>query len=83
LASREFLTDLERGVKKTLAHLPTLLVWADADIAFRMRELHRWQSIMRHKHTTILPGAGHYLQSDAPEGFSNAVREWCNGFDAP
>jgi len=24
-------------------------------------------------------GAGHYLQSDAPTEFADAVRTWCNG----
>jgi haloalkane dehalogenase len=74
--SREFLADLERGVISVLSDLPALLVWADADVAFRMRELHRWQSIMRRQHTTVLPGAGHYLQSDAPTDFAQAIRDW-------
>lgn len=76
LSSRTFLAELERGVQEKLADLPALLVWGDADIAFRSRELHRWQSILRDTHTTMLPGAGHYLQSDAPDDFAQAITDW-------
>jgi haloalkane dehalogenase len=76
LASQAFLAELENGVHERLADLPALLVWADADVAFRQRELRRWQSVLRHQHTTVLPGAGHYLQSDAPEDFARAITDW-------
>jgi haloalkane dehalogenase len=69
-------------VHKKLADLPTLLVWADGDIAFRSRELRRWQSVLRDQHTTMLPRAGHYLQSDAPEDFARAIGDWWSTRDA-
>jgi len=75
-AARTLLTDLERHLITTLADLPTLLVWADADIAFRTQELHRWETLMRRHHTVVLPGAGHYLQSDAPTDFAAAIANW-------
>ena len=75
-AARTFLNDLEQGLRATLADLPTLLVWADADVAFRTQELHRWETLMQHHHTVVLPGAGHYLQSDAPTDFAAAITDW-------
>jgi haloalkane dehalogenase len=75
LAARPFLADLRRGLE-SLTDLPTLLVWADADIAFRTKELRRWETLMNRHHTVVLPGAGHFLQSDAPTDFANAVTAW-------
>lgn len=75
IAARPFLTDLERGLE-SLADLAALLVWADADIAFRTKELHRWETLMNRHHTVVLPGAGHFLQSDAPTDFANAITTW-------
>jgi haloalkane dehalogenase len=56
--------------------LPTLLVWGDADFAFRKKELHRWEALMHRHHTVVLDGVGHYLQSDAPSDFANAIASW-------
>lgn len=75
IAARSLLTDLESGLRQ-LADVPTLLVWGDADFAFRMKELHRWEGLMRRHHTVVLEGAGHYLQSDAPADFANAIATW-------
>jgi haloalkane dehalogenase len=58
--------------------MPTLIVWGDADVAFRAKERRRWENLMPQHHTVVLAGAGHYLQSDAPADFSDAVRTWCN-----
>ncbi len=74
-AARAFLGELERGLE-SIAELPTLLIWGDADIAFRLKELNRWQCMMRQSQTVILHGAGHFLQSDAPDDFADAVAQW-------
>jgi len=74
-ASRPFLADLERRID-SVAHLPALILWADADVAFREKELRRLEALLPH-HTTIdLHGAGHFLQSDAPHEFAEAIRTW-------
>lgn len=31
---------------------------------------------MNRHHTVVLPGAGHFLQSDAPTEFANALTTW-------
>lgn len=43
LASRAFFADVEAGLAD-LAHLPTLIVWGDADIAFRPQERERLEA---------------------------------------
>ncbi len=73
--ARTFLADLERGLA-SLADLPTLIIWADGDVAFRAKERRRWESLMPRHHTVVLAGAGHYLQSDAPTDFADAITAW-------
>ncbi|WP_307808031.1 alpha/beta fold hydrolase [Streptomyces oryzae] len=74
-ASRAFLTGVEAGLPG-LASLPTLIVWGDADFAFRAKERQRWEQIFPDHHTVIAKGAGHFVQSDAPELFAAAIRDW-------
>ncbi|TCK21954.1 alpha/beta fold hydrolase [Pseudonocardia endophytica] len=74
-ASRAFLAGIEAGLKD-LGALPTLIVWGDADFAFRAKERQRWEQIFADHHTVIIEGAGHFVQSDAPEQFAAAIRGW-------
>jgi haloalkane dehalogenase len=74
-ASRELLSQIERELPK-LTGLPALIVWADRDIAFRAKEREHWEAILADHRTVILRGAGHYLQSDAPEEFAQALSGW-------
>lgn len=75
LASRRWLAALEADLPR-IAHLPSLLVWADRDIAFRQQELSRWEALLPRHETVRLPRAGHFLQSDCPEEFAAAVGDW-------
>ena len=75
---RGFLDGAEAGLT-TVRDRPALLVWGDADIAFRDRERERWERELTDHTTVVLPGAGHYVQSDAPEDFAAAVRDWMAG----
>jgi haloalkane dehalogenase len=74
-ASRAFLADVEAGLSN-LTSLPALIIWGDADFAFRAKERQRWEQIFADHHTAIIEGAGHFVQSDAPEKFSAAIRDW-------
>lgn len=74
-ASRCLLADVEAGLPD-LASLPTLIIWGDADIAFGSKERQRWEQIFTDHHTVIVEGAGHFVQSDAPEQFATAIRDW-------
>ncbi|MDF0529433.1 alpha/beta fold hydrolase [Tsukamurella sp. 8J] len=75
LASRKFFEDIETGLP-TLAQLPTLIVWGDADIAFRTQERERLETALPRHETVIVHGASTYVESDAPEEFIGAIRAW-------
>ncbi|WP_319451034.1 MULTISPECIES: alpha/beta fold hydrolase [unclassified Mycobacterium] len=75
LASRAFFAEVEAGLAG-LAHLPTLIVWGDADIAFRAQERQRLEVAFPEHETVIVDGAGTYVESDAPEEFVIAIRDW-------
>ncbi len=75
LSESRFFAEVEAGLPK-LAHLPTLIVWGDADIAFRPQELHRLQRSFPNHTTVVLAGAGLYTESDAPQEFAAAFLDW-------
>jgi haloalkane dehalogenase len=75
LEERTFLRHCEASIAH-FADLPSLLVWASKDIAFREKELQRWQRLLPNSMTVRVPGAGHYLQSDAPEDVADAIMGW-------
>ncbi|MCZ4536986.1 alpha/beta fold hydrolase [Gordonia terrae] len=77
LASRAFFADIEARLPD-LAQLPTLIVWGEADIAFRPEERERLQEAFPDNRTVIVAGAGTYVESDASEEFSAAVRDWAS-----
>ena len=74
-ASTPFLADVERRLD-ALRHLPALVLWADRDLAFRTEERERWEAELPLSTTVVLPGVGHFLQSDAPEEFAEAIHSW-------
>ncbi len=75
LHSRLFLANCETSLR-ALRQKPALLVWGDADIAFRSKERMRFEALLPLHRTVILRGAGHYIWEDAPEDIVSAVREW-------
>lgn len=77
-ASRAFLTEVEAGLAE-LCSLPALIVWGDSDLAFRAKERERWEQLFPDHRTVVVEGAGHFVQSDAPEQFSAAIRAWHPG----
>jgi haloalkane dehalogenase len=74
-ASRAFLADVAAGLTD-IAALPTLIIWGDADFAFGNTELQRWEQTFTDHQTVIIKGAGHFVPSDAPEQFAEAIRDW-------
>ncbi|BDB41932.1 MULTISPECIES: alpha/beta fold hydrolase [Mycobacterium] len=73
--SRTFLAEIEAALPG-LASMPALIIWATGDIAFGDNELRRWEQVFPDHRTEIIDGAGHYVQSDAPERFAAAIRDW-------
>jgi haloalkane dehalogenase len=73
--SRDFLAEVENGLQHVV-ELPALIVWGNADFAFRAKERQRWEAILPNHRTVIIEGAGHFVQSDAPERFAMALCRW-------
>lgn len=53
---------------------PKLLIWGMKDIAFREKELRRWQEAFPEAGVIRLPRVGHFPQEEAPEQVIQALR---------
>ncbi|WP_170378647.1 alpha/beta fold hydrolase [Ruegeria atlantica] len=74
-AANEFLSEIERRLPE-IADKRALILWGDNDFAFREFERNRFRAIFSHHVERALPQAGHFIQEDAPDDISEAVREW-------
>ncbi|KZB80012.1 alpha/beta fold hydrolase [Amycolatopsis regifaucium] len=74
-ASRAFFTEVEASLAD-FAHVPTLIVWGNAQIGFRPRERERLEASFPEHETVLFERAGLYVESDAPEEFVAAMRDW-------
>jgi haloalkane dehalogenase len=75
LGSREFLAECEASLD-ALKEKPALILWGDADFAFRAKERERFEALFPHHRTVMLHGAGHYIWEDAPDEIASAIRDW-------
>jgi haloalkane dehalogenase len=75
LRSRAFLAECEAALR-ALRDKPALLVWGDADIAFRAKERLRFEDELPNHRTVVLRGAGHYIWEDAPHEIVSALSDW-------
>lgn len=75
VGSTSFLAEVEAGLAH-LADKPALILWGDKDVAFRAQERLRFEQIFSQHQVAPLPGAGHYIQEDAPEEIAAAIRAW-------
>lgn len=66
LASHAFLSRVFNGLS-VLADKPALIVWGDADTAFKAIERQRFEAAFPHHRTIILRGAKHYIQENSPK----------------
>lgn len=73
--ARDFLAGVEDNLG-LLHHLPTLIVWADGDVAFGDHDRKRLEAKFPRHTTVIVEGAGHFVQSDAADEVSEAIRAW-------
>lgn len=67
-----WLAELERGVAQFKG--PVHFIWPENDIAFRAKELARWQAMFPHASVTRIPRCGHFLWEDAPEDCEATLR---------
>lgn len=56
--------------------VPTLVLWGQPDVYFLPRERRWLEATLPHARATLLPGAGHFPQEDAPEAFTDALRSF-------
>jgi haloalkane dehalogenase len=73
--AKPFLTRIESRLA-SIGHLPTLLFWADKDIAFRDSVRRKWQQALPNRRDHTLVGAGHYWQDDAGDEAARVIGEW-------
>lgn len=75
VGARKFFTELANQLG-ALEQLPTLILWADTDPIFTDKYRERLEATFPNATTKVLHGVGHFLQSDAPEEFSEAIETW-------
>lgn len=59
-----------------LADKPVMIAWGMKDIAFREKELRRWQGLFPRAQVTRLETAGHFVQEEAGEVVAPLIREF-------
>lgn len=64
--------------RAAFADKPALIVWGHRDIAFRKKELHRWQSELADTEVHEFDDCGHYLAEEAPVSLVSLIREFMN-----
>ncbi len=62
------------GRISVLKDKPTLFVWGMKDVAFREKELQRWQSALQNSRMVRLPTVGHFVAEEAPEELGEKVK---------
>ena len=72
VAATPWLDELSRRLP-TLAGKPKLIVWGMKDIAFRPKELARWERTFPDARIVRLPTVGHFVQEEAPDALGEAV----------
>jgi len=71
--SRAYLTEVEAGLAQ-LRDKPALVVWGEADGAFREPDRRRLQQYFPTHRVCLLPQAKHFIQENAPAEISAAIR---------
>lgn len=72
--SKAYLTEVEAGLAQ-LQEKPVLIVWGEADGAFRKSERLRLLAYFPHHRSYLLPGAKHFIQENAPDQICEAISE--------
>lgn len=72
--SKEYLTDVEAGLPK-LKEKPALIVWGEADGAFRKPDRLRFEEFFPRHSVCLLPKAKHFIQENAPDEICAAILE--------
>ena len=73
--SETYLAEVEVGLAR-LADKPALIVWGDADGAFREPDRDRFAGIFPANRIVDLKGAKHFIQENAPDKIASAFLDW-------
>ncbi len=77
LGSKKYLAEVEAGLSK-LKEKPALIVWGEADGAFRKPDRLRFTEIFPKHHVCLFPKAKHFIQENAPNEICVAILESAN-----
>lgn len=69
--------------RSVLRGKPTLIIWGMKDMAFRSKELHRWQSAFPEAEVVRLESVGHFVPEEAPRAVAAAVGPFLSGMSSP
>ena len=72
--SRAWLEGLAEGLPRLADHIEVRLLWGMRDIAFREKELRRWESIFPRATTRRFDDGGHFLPEEYPAEFCEELR---------
>ncbi len=73
--SKEYLTEVEAGLSK-LKEKPALIIWGEADGAFREPDRIRFTNFFPRHRVCLLPEAKHFIQENAPDEICAAILEF-------
>lgn len=59
-----------------LRNKPTLFVWGMKDVAFREKELQRWQQALPNSSALRLHSVGHFVPEEAPDELKKAIADF-------
>ncbi len=72
--SRPWLAELAAGLPRLAERVDVMLLWGMRDIAFREKELARWEGLFPKSRTLRFPDGGHYLPEEHPEQFCRELK---------
>jgi len=78
--ARAYLAEVEQGLR-AVADRPTLIVWGEGDIVSQTDDRERFERLFPNHVTVVFPEAKHFVQEDAPNGISVAIRRFLSGPD--
>jgi pimeloyl-ACP methyl ester carboxylesterase len=67
----------------TQVHVPTLLLWGDADVALSIRTTEGTGQYVPDLTVRVLPGVSHWVQQEAPEVVNRMIEAWLTGRPVP
>jgi pimeloyl-ACP methyl ester carboxylesterase len=72
---RDYFLGLDAGLSR-LRSKPTLIFWGSKDPGFLGNDLERWEKVLPHHRTIILPNANHFFFEDAPQQVIDETRRF-------